>query len=49
MRRVGAEGLLGDVAAHRLCQTCGTEPSRVKLADGIEESARVVRSVILVG
>jgi hypothetical protein len=46
--RVGAAKLLGDVVGRLRCQTCGMASGWVKLADGIEGTARKVRSVMLV-
>jgi hypothetical protein len=49
VRRVGAEKLLGDVVRRLRCQDCGTALDWIRLADGVPGTARVVRSVMLVG
>lgn len=49
VQRVGAEKLMVDVVHRLRCQDCGTAPTWAKLADGIEGTARAVRSVMLVG
>jgi hypothetical protein len=48
IQRVGGAKLLGDVVPRLRCQGCGTAPTWVKLVDGIERTARRVRSVMLV-
>lgn len=48
-RHIGAGVLLCDVLARLHCRTCGTTPTWVKLAHGIKGTARMVRSVMLIG
>jgi hypothetical protein len=48
IQRIGGGKLLGDVVGRLRCQDCGTAPTWIKLADGIEGTARKVRSVMLV-
>lgn len=49
MARVGAGTLVRDVLPRLRCQTCGTPPDWVKLADGVEGTGKPVRKVQLVG
>jgi phage FluMu protein Com len=49
IKSVGAEKVVGDVVRRLRCQDCGTAPIWVKLADGVQGTARVVRSVMVVG
>ena len=48
IKHVGAEKLLGDVVRRLRCQDCGTAPDWIELADGVQGTARKVRSVMLV-
>jgi len=47
--REGAEKKLGEVVSRLRCQTCGTAPTSVELADGFPGMAKPVRKVMLVG
>jgi len=47
--REGAEENLGDVVFRLRCQTCGTAPTSVELADGYPGMAKPVRKAMLVG
>lgn len=46
--QLGKETIIGDIVARLRCQTCGTHPDWVCLADGVEGMGRKVQRITLV-